>query len=108
ARAQLDELNGCVLPYDAESVLLVCIHVRVRLEVFRGELQIVPGAKIPVAFQQSDPFAALAIGKAVIDDVVRFRQPRNRTGAQAGENTLHLSLARVRVVVVEPGAETPS
>src|SRR5262245_40357359 len=47
ANSQLQELQGCVFPHDAPAVLIVMGNFSIRIEIFGGELEVVPFRERP-------------------------------------------------------------
>src|SRR3954471_5730753 len=89
ANSQLQELEGRVFPHDAPAVLVVVANVAIRIEIFRGELEVMSLRDRPVGFAEADHLLALR-REVFVADVIRFLQPDNRPSPQPGEKALHL------------------
>src|SRR6185369_10306626 len=106
ANSQLQELEGCVFPHHAPAVLVVMANIAIRIEIFRGDLEVMPLGNRPVGLEQADHL--LAPGREVlVGDVVRFREPRDRPGTQAGKEVLHLPAFAGGVVEIGARPDAP-
>src|SRR6185369_7588578 len=81
ANSQLQELEGRVFPHDAPAVLVVTANVAIRIEIFRGDLEVMSLHDRPVRFEQADHLLALR-REVFVADVIRLCQPGNRAGPQ--------------------------
>src|SRR4051812_23656312 len=106
ANSQLQELEGRVFPHQAPAVLIVMANVAIRIEIFGGDLEVMSLGDRPVGFEQADHLLAPR-GEVLVGDVVRFREPRDRPGTQAGEDVLHLPAFAGGVVEVGARPDAP-
>src|SRR5690606_11452623 len=107
ADPRLQVLHRRHLPYDAVALPLVLVDVVVRVVVLVRDLEVMAAAEAPVALEQAHVDVALA-GRAVVGDEIRFREPRDRSGAPADVRPANLPVAEVRVVEVVARADAPA